>query len=92
MGCRHRIACYERPRAQDIAAPEPPISAARRAVIKSLGTVGDPRHDRAGGRPDWYVYASPALGVIARFCRDETCRSFMTLRIWRADVWCCSTG
>jgi hypothetical protein len=64
----------------------PSISAARRAVIKSLGTVGDPRHDRAGGRPDWYVYASPALGVIARFCRDEACRSFMTLRIWRADV------
>ena len=28
-GCRHRIACYERPRAQDTAAPEPPRSAAR---------------------------------------------------------------
>ena len=24
MGCRYRIACYERPRAQDTAAPEPP--------------------------------------------------------------------
>jgi hypothetical protein len=28
-GCRHRIACYERPRAQDIAEPEPPRSAVR---------------------------------------------------------------
>jgi hypothetical protein len=27
MGSRHRIACYERPRAQDIAAPEPPRAA-----------------------------------------------------------------
>jgi hypothetical protein len=26
--CRYRIACYERPRAQDTAAPEPPISKA----------------------------------------------------------------
>jgi hypothetical protein len=26
-GCRYRIACYERPRAQDTAAPEPPRSA-----------------------------------------------------------------
>jgi hypothetical protein len=29
MRCRHRIACYERPRAQDIVSPEPPIAAAR---------------------------------------------------------------
>jgi hypothetical protein len=33
MGCRHRIACDERPRAQDTAAPEPPRSAGRRAVV-----------------------------------------------------------
>ena len=33
-GCRHRIACYEQPRAHEIAAPEPPRSAGQRAVIK----------------------------------------------------------
>ena len=29
-GCRHRIACYERPRAHEIAAPEPPDRRIRR--------------------------------------------------------------
>ena len=33
MGCRHRIACYERPPSQNIAAPEPPISVRRRARL-----------------------------------------------------------
>src|SRR6266496_1957088 len=36
-GCRHRIACYERPRAQDIAEPEPPRSAAVCAVTAASG-------------------------------------------------------
>ena len=52
MGCRYRIACYERPRAQDTAAPEPPRSAARRAfsltpVSRSV-TTG--RRDALGRR------------------------------------------
>ena len=38
MGSRHRIACYERPRAQDIAAPEPP-----RSSIRRISRVGDRR-------------------------------------------------
>ncbi len=32
-GCRHRIACYERPRAQDTAAPEPPRSAGAKTQV-----------------------------------------------------------
>jgi hypothetical protein len=35
MGCRHRIACYEPPRAQDTAAPDSPRSAAVCAFLKT---------------------------------------------------------
>ncbi len=61
-GCRHRIACYERPRAQDIAEPEPPRSAAVCAVtaasgcnracslLRSGGGIAEARRAMPGGR------------------------------------------
>jgi len=36
MGCRNRVACYERPRAQDIAAPELPRSAVTYAHVRAV--------------------------------------------------------
>jgi hypothetical protein len=48
MGCRHRIACYERPRAQDIAAPEPPRSDTYARVPAVTGAECDLRCMLAG--------------------------------------------
>jgi hypothetical protein len=61
---------YRRRSARDSIVP-PPISAARRAVINSSPHrwLSRPRPSRQAARP--YVYASPALGVTARFCRIQ---------------------
>src|SRR5215472_10190824 len=54
-------------------------TAARRAVIKSSPHrwLFLPRRSPQAARP--YVYASPALGVSARFCRDEVLQALSAL-------------
>jgi hypothetical protein len=57
-GYRHRIACYERPRAHEIAAPEPPrrlFAGARGGTValrdgSSVGGVVGGLHPAAGGK------------------------------------------
>ncbi len=70
----YRIACYGRPRARDFAAPKPPRSAGRRAVIRALaGPLSRP------GMAYWmiacavYLYIV-TLGVNVRICRGQNRR------------------
>jgi hypothetical protein len=59
---------------------KPNITAARSAVIKGSPHYWRSRPRTSGRRPRPYVYAWPALGVNARFCREESCRAGAGLR------------
>ena len=76
MGCRCRIACYERPRAQDTAAPEPPRSAvigrdpsSRVDHVMTSPSGGSPMRRSPGVRAP-----SHELAPETPICADEGCR------------------
>ena len=76
MGCRYRIACYERPRAQDTAAPEPPRSAvigrdpsSRVDHVMTSPSGGSPMRRSPGVRAP-----SHELAPETPICADEGCR------------------
>ena len=76
MGCRCRIACYERPRAQDTAASEPPRSAvigrdpsSRVDHVMTSPSGGSPMRRSPGVRAP-----SHELAPETPICADEGCR------------------